>query len=368
MKRFISMLLLLAILIGMTPYSLAEDSFSVKHRAIKIDEEYLDIDIVYPFFEEFAGSDKANQQIKYIIVDAIGDARRSASDIKDSELNAEEGSEVYLPTVTLMANYDCEKNGEVLSIKLNFDFYAGGAHPIGWINSIIVDIKAGEILEFEDLFKENSNYDKTISAKIIDEMNKDKDRFFEDYAKAVLDKKGKFDFYIDGNSIVVYFDAYDVAPYASGMPSFVFEAKDIKNILKDRVYESIKNAEKRGAIIYNGKSIKSKNEVLDRDISMIPLRDLAEALGYEVGWDKENGAVVAGGFIKDGVNSYGTKDKKPVKLIAPLVVKGVTYVPLEYFTEVLEENVSYGSMTNLKTNVRAYERTEAIVNLDDFMK
>ncbi len=180
--------------------------------------------------------------------------------------------------------------------------------------------------------------------------------YFESYEQTIKDKHGEYDFYFDGNSLVVYFGEYDIAPYASGISCFEINVANLEGMLKKEVYNSIKKGQKKGSISYNGVDINSKYEVIQDEMwtPMVPLRDIAESLGYEIGWNKEDGAIIAGGFIKDGVDTYWKTGKEPVQMTAPVVIDGVTYVPINYFTDVLEENVSFGHRDNDKLVVRVF--------------
>ena len=73
---------------------------------------------------------------------------------------------------------------------------------------------------------------------------------------------------------------------------------------------------------------------------MLPLRKITETLGMTVDWDGETRTVILNGgifSIKIGENSYAKGKMMPVELnSAPEIVNDLTYVPVEYFTEILE--------------------------------
>lgn len=81
------------------------------------------------------------------------------------------------------------------------------------------------------------------------------------------------------------------------------------------------------------------------DVLMVPLREIAEELGFTVEWDGNLRAVIINGgmySLKIGENSYVKGKMMPVELkAAPEIKDDLTYVPVEYFTEVLEaaENI-----------------------------
>ncbi len=95
--------------------------------------------------------------------------------------------------------------------------------------------------------------------------------------------------------------------------------------------------------------IKAEDVVKSEDITMLPLRIAVEGLGLEVNWDNELkkitvGTIPMGVNFVIGVNEYAKSRMMPYTLSkAPeLVVSGdfgVTYVPVDFFTQVLDAEV-----------------------------
>lgn len=346
MKRFLSSLLIFIVLISISVPVLADQDFVVKNSIIESNEDHLSISIATPYFEGFESADKVNAYIRSLIVDSIGEARLNAKlNKQEDEEWIKKGQESMIRDITLDTIYDYSKSGNILSVYLHTYYYSGGAHPINWINSITINTLTGEIYSFKDLFKDSINAAKFIEDKIISKIEENPEPFFAYYRETINDKNGDFNFYFDGDELVVYFGIYDIAPYSSGTSYFVFKADEIKKVLKTEIYDSINMIKSNGSIYLNGNDINSKSTpyIDDNGIIMVPLRAIAEALDYKVDWNKKDGAVVAGGFIKNGVDSYYTTNKKPVNIAKPVVRNGVTFVPIQYFTQVLEENVTYGN-------------------------
>lgn len=94
------------------------------------------------------------------------------------------------------------------------------------------------------------------------------------------------------------------------------------------------------------KDIKVNNEIISKyyieadGTVMLPLRKIAETLGFSVEWDGENRTVLLNSgmySLQIGVNSYIKGRMVPVALkAAPYIKEDLTYVPVEYFTEILE--------------------------------
>lgn len=79
----------------------------------------------------------------------------------------------------------------------------------------------------------------------------------------------------------------------------------------------------------------------ENDTLMVPLREIAETLGFTVEWDGELKAVMLNSgmySLKIGENAYvkGKMMPQPLKAAPVIKVDDLTYVPVEYFTEVLE--------------------------------
>ncbi len=366
MKRFVSVLTIFIIFISLSVNVLADQAFTVKNSVIKSNEEFLSIDVATPYFEGFKSADKVNGLIRGLIVDSIGDARLNAKDNKEAnEEWVAKGEEPIINDTTLDTVYDYSINGNILSVYLQTYYYSGGAHPINWINSISINTLTGEVYSFNDLFKDSATATKVIADKIIEQIEENSEPFFLEYKETIKDRNGDFNFYFDGDELVVYFGIYDIAPYSSGTSNFVFKANEIKKILKSDIYDSINNAKSNGNIYLNGNDTNGKSKpYIDADgVIMVPLRAIAEALEYKVDWNKKDGAIVAGGFIKNGVDSYFTSNKKPVTISKAIVINGVTFVPIQYFTQVLEENVSYEN-NNI---IRIFSKTDLGYGFNDLV-
>ena len=77
---------------------------------------------------------------------------------------------------------------------------------------------------------------------------------------------------------------------------------------------------------------------------MVPVRAIAEALGFKVTWDDETRMVIIGNIITfaPGKDYYTYARMAPISLgVAPELKDGRTYVPLSLFTEVARFNNAY---------------------------
>jgi len=79
--------------------------------------------------------------------------------------------------------------------------------------------------------------------------------------------------------------------------------------------------------------------VNENDVIMVPIRTIAEALGLNIGWNKETKGITVGKTISIqlGKDAYTFSTKEPIKLgTAPTSVNGNTFVPLDFFNEIAQ--------------------------------
>ena len=132
-------------------------------------------------------------------------------------------------------NFEIKKNSNnMLSILVTYYKYSGGAH--GDYNNIAYNIymKNGEFLNLSDLFKYKVNYKEVINNEIrkqIEDMAKKDKENAGVYQFTTISDNQKF--YIQDDNIVIFFDLYEIAPYAAGIPEFKINIKSLNHILKD---------------------------------------------------------------------------------------------------------------------------------------
>ncbi|AVD36170.1 DUF3298 and DUF4163 domain-containing protein [Clostridioides difficile] len=135
-----------------------------------------------------------------------------------------------------VANVDFElkKNTDsALSIKVRYYTYSGGAHGFYQDTAYNVDMRTGKFLELMDLFKDNTKYkeviDEEIKRQIAELEKKDEENIGIYNFKGIKENQN---FYLQDDNLVIYFDLYDITPYAAGIPEFSINKKLISSMLK----------------------------------------------------------------------------------------------------------------------------------------
>lgn len=113
------------------------------------------------------------------------------------------------------------------TLSLYFDKYeyTGGAHGNTIRNSDTWDLQKGKEIELYELFTEINNNQEYIFEKIYEQIaNETRDgsnQYFEDYRQLVVENFNKDNFYLVEEGVVIFFQVYAIAPYVSGITTFL---------------------------------------------------------------------------------------------------------------------------------------------------
>lgn len=112
----------------------------------------------------------------------------------------------------------------------SYNYPFGAAHGMPTQVFAHVDIKTGAFYELKDLFKKDSDYVKVLSDIVKKQIAEHGDEMgiFPDSYKGIAPDQP---FYVNATSLMLYFQPYEIAPYAAGFPTFTIPFKDIKSII-----------------------------------------------------------------------------------------------------------------------------------------
>jgi len=102
-------------------------------------------------------------------------------------------------------------------------------------------------------------------------------------------------------------------------------------------------------VYVNGSLVKfGSHPLIYNHTNLVPLREIAEGMGAKVSWNKEAGAIgVQRGTHKVtltiGSRTVFYNGKSESIAVAPKVIDGVTYVPLQVFARGLGSSISYNA-------------------------
>lgn len=213
------------------------DIMSLKHNeGVKNEGELLiDYDITYPQIKDTLNHPcllKINEFYKNKFDDMtrknIAESKKMAS---EDFLAAIEGGYEFLPHILGNSFEVTYNNKGLLSINLIENTYWGGAHPNAYKESAVFDVNTGQKLTLGRLFAlEETEAINIVLEKVKDEIEEfgtEELFLFPDALETLPEAYFAEDFYYDGENIVLYFQQYAIAPYASGFPEFRISIKDV---------------------------------------------------------------------------------------------------------------------------------------------
>lgn len=135
----------------------------------------------------------------------------------------------------LSSDYSVSYNqNDILSITATIYNYTGGAHGMTEQISYNIDLKTGKLITLKDIFKSDSNYIKLINKEISKQIKANPDDFFTEDDLGFKTIAADQPFYFNKGGITVYFQLYEIAPYAGGIKEFKISNAILKPMIKER--------------------------------------------------------------------------------------------------------------------------------------
>ncbi len=149
----------------------------------------------------------------------------------NQQLISEQTGAMDTTVVDLYGYYEIKSNErDVLSLSLsNYVYHYYAAHGMTVIKSLTFDLQKGKQVSLKDLFKPGSDYVKRISDLIAVQIKERNIPLLVDFKSIRPDQ----DFYIADKALVVYFQLYEIAPYAYGFPMFPISVYDLQDIIDE---------------------------------------------------------------------------------------------------------------------------------------
>lgn len=194
----------------------------------------------------------------------------------------------------------------------------------------------GQRVTLQDLL--GDNFKENINAGIQAKINEKPENYFKDEFKGISEEQS---FYVEKGEVVIVFPKYAIAPGSTGTPEFRFNLPEKLNITPKPVAPMPVEKMKLDLVA-------SDSRTNAEGVSLVPLRKVAEGLGYEVKWNQETYAAElkkGAGWtsVSVGQDSYFFAKMTPVTLgTAPVILNDTLYVPLKFVTDILRANVKTG--------------------------
>ncbi len=111
-------------------------------------------------------------------------------------------------------------NNNIVSLYIDEYVFTGGAHGDTIRTSQTWNLLKGTLMPLESFYPNNPYFLLDILKEINAQIASNPEIYFEDACNLVLETFNPNNFYLTTNSIVMYFQQYDIAPYSSGIRTF----------------------------------------------------------------------------------------------------------------------------------------------------
>ncbi|MEG2291271.1 MAG: DUF3298 and DUF4163 domain-containing protein [Clostridium sp.] len=136
----------------------------------------------------------------------------------------------YVININNTVNYNKDN---ILSLTLHLYSYTGGAHGSAVDKSYNFDLNTGNSGVIEDFLGKDKKYNKKITDSIKETINKNPNMYFKEITDNITEIGYNQKFFLTDGYIVVYFDEYEIAPYAAGIVQFKIPLSNFKSPLSN---------------------------------------------------------------------------------------------------------------------------------------
>lgn len=175
--------------------------------------EIIEIDIEIPQFKnDFSQADRYNQEFINNGLNFAFELKGLA--VRDYESFKDEDWEFRPYNATI--RYELQKYGDIISLNFYHYQYTGGAHGLTYKFTYNIDKETGQQLELNDFLDRTDLTLKDVNNEVQEDIKSNPDDYYSDLDFTGIRKDQ--DYYLRDSVIVIYFQQYEIAPYAFGFP------------------------------------------------------------------------------------------------------------------------------------------------------
>lgn len=214
-----------------------KDDLKIYGKAIKYKDQYTEVDMKIPVIEGLKNTalmNQINSEFEQKALDFKAEAEKlTKANVEDSK---KQGWPIRTGSVNTEYQAGINNNG-TLYISVTYYQYTGGAHGDYFKESLNLDLKNEKQLALKDLF--SGDYKQVMAEEILKQMNNEKDQLFPE---TLTDFKATDDlnFYLADDALVIYFNIYEIAPYARGIVEYKIPYSQLKDVLNQSYVERLK--------------------------------------------------------------------------------------------------------------------------------
>jgi len=214
-------LVLVFITIGLLVSVNAAAAAIVTEESIKSETDLIKIDLSIPVLEntgDWLYTDVLNTQLR---LQHLKQALTISQMAKEDKLALEEmNSARPFFQYSAFSRHEVKYNKDgILSLVQTFYTYTGGAHGMTLLDAVNLDLVNQKELTLADILPELERQKAVILAEINRQIAIDPSQYFMDYLP--VDYLNEDNFYLTEEGLVIFYQLYEIAPYASGIQEFV---------------------------------------------------------------------------------------------------------------------------------------------------
>lgn len=136
-------------------------------------------------------------------------------------------------TEVISVDYSIIEVNKLLIIQLEAYVYPlGAAHPLPYRSTIHINSETGKLYTIADLFLDKSDYKSELAYLINKEINNQNEQEKFIYESVKFEEiNEEQNFKINNRELVIYYQPYEIAPYAAGFPEFLIEFSEIEYLI-----------------------------------------------------------------------------------------------------------------------------------------
>ena len=197
----------------------------------------LTYEINYPFFETTCSPPAACHISGYYALMAEITENNCRTNLYSQAVQAAQYIPENIPpfnSYEFLSDYHTAYNkGCIVSLYTEQYSYSGGAHGATVRSSDTWDFCMGRQIKLAEFFPGVQEFPEClfcrIEKQIEDRLKESPSSFFEDYHQLLRNNFHAENFYITPAGLVIYYQQYDIAPYASGIPEFVIPFRNSRS-------------------------------------------------------------------------------------------------------------------------------------------
>jgi hypothetical protein len=179
------------------------------------------VNLQIPFIE---GLTKAGFEsyINSLIKSDVEGYRKEIQEMAADAYEASKSDEWPFRIFDVYVVYTAYLSNGILSIDMIFSEFTGGAHPNAARRTYNIDVRGNHLVSLKSLFP-SEDFENRLNELLIGQINEREDLWPEEF-KGVQPDQG---FYLNAGRLYIYFQPYEIGPWASGMPEFDFLLSDL---------------------------------------------------------------------------------------------------------------------------------------------